>query len=97
VNLIVNVYEMWIELEFSNVPSGGEHSVWEKLAPLVTCDIEGYKDDASGTYTSTANALIENPSDQRRLLLQGILGRSASEIGDSGTVRSTYASRIEAA
>ncbi len=94
VNLIVNVYEMWIELEFSNIPSGGEHSVWEKLAPLVTCDVEGYKDDGSGTYTGTANALIENPSDVRRYILQGIVGRSASEIGASfNTMRTTYAGR----
>ena len=95
VQLIVGVYEMWLELEFQNVPSGGEHAVWEKLAPLVTCDGEGFKDDGSGTYTGTPNALIQNPSDVRRHLLVAILGRSMSEIGSSfGTMRTTYANRI---
>lgn len=95
VKLIVGVYEMWLELEFLGIPSGGENAVWEKLAPLVTCDGEGFKDDGSGTYTGTPNALIENPSDVRRHLLVAILGRSMDDIGESfGTMRMTYANRI---
>ena len=93
--LIINVYEMWLELEFDNIPSGGEDAVWSVIAPLVTCDVEGYKDDASGTYTGTPNALIENPSDVMRYMLQGILGRPASEIDASfATVRTAMTNRI---
>lgn len=81
--LVVGVYEIWLELEFDNIASGGENSVWSKLVPMVTCDGEGYQDDGSGTYTGIPNALIEVPSDFYRFFLQGLLGRSSSEIGDS--------------
>ncbi len=93
--LIVTVYEMWLELEFDSVPAGGESAAWNFLVPQVTCDVEGYKDDGLGTYTGTPNALISNPSDQRRYLLQGILGRDPAEIDASfGTVRTAYTNRI---
>ena len=95
VRIITGVYEIWIELEFDNIASGGENSIWSKLAPLVACDGDGFQDDGSGTYTGVANALIENPSDVRRYLLVGRLGRSMSEIGDSfAAARTTYAGRI---
>ena len=81
--LLVNVYEVWLELEFENLPVGGENAVWEKLAPLVTCDVDGEPDNGSGDYTGTPNALIENPADFLRYLIVGILGRSPSEIGTS--------------
>lgn len=89
VNLIVSVYEIWLVLEFDNIASGGENSVWGQLAPLVTCDGEGYQDDASGKYTGAANALIENHSDVRRFLLVGLLGRPMPEIGASFTIMRT--------
>jgi hypothetical protein len=93
--LIVNVYEMWLELEFDNLPSGGENAVWEKLAPLVTCDVEGYPDDGSGTYTGTPSALIENPADFRKFMLMSLLGRTSGDIGSSfGTMRTIYNNRI---
>lgn len=95
VRVITGVYEIWLVLEFDNIASGGEHSVWSKLAPLVSCDGEGFADDGSGTYTGTPNALVQNSSDVRRHLLVDRLGRSMSDIGDSfASVRTTYANRI---
>jgi len=92
--LLVNDYEMWLELEFKDLPSSGESAAWQTLAPLVTCDIEGHKDDASGTYTGVANALIENPADVRKYILIALLGRSASDIGSSfGDMRTIYNNR----
>jgi len=95
VQLIVGVYEMWLELEFDNIASGGENSIWSKLVPMVTCDGEGYQDDGSGTYTGILNALIEVPSDTYRFFLRGLLGRSGSEIGDSfSSVRTIQKNQI---
>ena len=33
------------------------------LGDYLTCDVEGYEDDGSGTYTGVANALIAKPAD----------------------------------
>jgi hypothetical protein len=92
--IIANVYEMWLELEFDSMPSGGENAVWSALVPQVTADVEGYP-DTSGDYTGVANALIQGPADVLKYLLVGILGRSLSEMDASfGTVRTTMAARI---
>jgi hypothetical protein len=37
-------------------------------------DLAGYDDDGSGTYTGTANAVIENPADVIHFLLAEVLG-----------------------
>lgn len=58
----------------------------------VTVDVEGYQDDASGTYTGTPNALIERPDHVFKHLLVGLLGFASSEIGNSfATSGSSYA------
>lgn len=46
------------------VTLSGNSSADVVIGRLVTADIEGYQDDASGTYTGTANALIERPDHQ---------------------------------
>ncbi len=33
------------------------------IGQAITCDTDGWQDDASGTYTGSANALIQNPAD----------------------------------
>lgn len=43
------------------VTLSGNSSADVVIGRLVTADLDGYKDDASGTYTGTANALIERP------------------------------------
>jgi hypothetical protein len=65
------------------------------LGDAVACDVEGFQDDASGTYTGTANALIERPDHVRKLILMGLLGISSDDIDASfASVGATYASRI---
>lgn len=91
--LVVQIFEMWVEVE--RYQTGGSGRTTEIMAPLVTIDGEGYKDDGSGTYTGSIGALIENPSDVRRHLLMAILGRTVGEIGTSfGTMRTLYANQI---
>jgi len=54
---------------------------------------EGMQDDASGTYTGTALALIERPCDIARHLLRTFGGQSASQIQ---TGSSTFGSFVDA-
>ena len=102
---LIHDYEMWLEISTDNTgnaPASGVSTTVtltgsdpEVIAPPIFCDGEGYKDDASGTYTGIPSILIENPSDIRRHLLVALLERSMSEIGDSfATARTTYAGRI---
>jgi hypothetical protein len=71
------IYEVWKVVEYTpaltksgSAYRGGSLTLNSAadivVGGQVTCDIDGYQDDASGTYTGTANALIENPSDVQR-------------------------------
>jgi hypothetical protein len=53
------------------------------IGSMVTADVDGYEDDASGTYTGTPNALIERWDQQCKHILIELLGESASDIGSS--------------
>lgn len=57
--------------------------------------VSGIKDDASGTYTGIANAVIENPSDMIRFLLMhsSTIGLSSSQVDTASfaSVRSSLA------
>ncbi len=46
----------------------------------VSADIDGYKDDGSGTYTGVADALIERPDHIFKHWLIGILGLTTADI-----------------
>jgi hypothetical protein len=62
----------------------------------VACDVEGYQDDASGTYTGTPNALIERPNHVRKHILIALLGFVAGDLDLAGTWTATnteYSSR----
>jgi hypothetical protein len=50
---------------------------------MITATVDGYKDDASGTYTGTPNALIERPDHVIKHILIALLGESAGNIGSS--------------
>ena len=57
---------------------------------VVAADAEGYRDDASGTYTGVAEALIERPDHIRKHMLIELYGLSTTEIDadsfdDAGT------------
>lgn len=49
----------------------------------VTADIDGYQDDASGTYTGTTNSLIKRPDHVFKHIWNAILGASLSDIDSS--------------
>ena len=46
----------------------------------VVCEVDGYQDDASGTYTGTANALIERPDHVFKHLWSEIIGAPSSDL-----------------
>lgn len=50
---------------------------------LVTCDVEGYQDDISGTFTGTSLNLIDNPADVLRHFMQIYMGLPHSEVDPS--------------
>ncbi len=47
---------------------------------VIRCDATGFADDASGTYTGTANAAIEKAPDIARHILRVFLGQPASAV-----------------
>lgn len=54
-----------------------------EIGAVVTAHVEGYQDDASGTYTGTASALIERPDHVIKHILIALLGEAAADIGAS--------------
>jgi hypothetical protein len=50
------------------------------IGGAVTADAEGYGDDASGTYTGTANALITRPDHVFKHLLLALLGFPSADL-----------------
>jgi len=61
----------------------GNSSANTVIGRIVTANVQGYQDDASGTYTGTADALIERPDHVIKHMLIELLGMTASDIGDS--------------
>ncbi|WP_028314670.1 hypothetical protein [Desulfatibacillum aliphaticivorans] len=55
----------------------GNSSADTVIGGQVTANLEGYQDDASGTYTGTANAIIERPDHVFKHLLMTGLGMGA--------------------
>ncbi|ACL05232.1 hypothetical protein Dalk_3544 [Desulfatibacillum aliphaticivorans] len=56
----------------------GNSSADTVIGGQVTANLEGYQDDASGTYTGTASALIERPDHVFKHLLMARLGMDSS-------------------
>lgn len=86
------IYECYVEVEYipsvnANAATGvaltGNSSADTVIGQLVTATIEGYRDDASGTYTGTANALIERPDHVIKHILNILLAVNLSKIGTS--------------
>lgn len=88
-------WEHWLEVYY--VPYGGGASPATGVALSgnsaadivvggpVTCDVDGYADDANGTCTGTPGAVIENPADVFRHFLMTYLEVPGSGIGPSFT------------
>jgi hypothetical protein len=59
----------------------------------VTCDVQGIQDDSSGTFSGTASALLENPTDIVNCILQSLYGVEAGDIdGTWAITRALHAS-----
>jgi hypothetical protein len=58
----------------------GSSSADTVVGKVVHCDVEGYQDDASGTYTGTPNALIERPDHVLKHFIVNHYGFSLSDI-----------------
>ena len=73
--------------------TGGTLTLTFATASGLALDVDGYRDDADGTYTGTATALIENPSDVYRFLLKKVLGMTVDEVDEPSldTARTTWA------
>jgi hypothetical protein len=97
--------EHWVEVYY--IPYGGGASPAKGVSlsgnstaeltvgRTVTCDVDGYQDDAIGTFTGTPNALIENPADVIKHLLVNHSGMSVSEAGPSFmTARTALATAV---
>jgi len=56
-----------------------------EIGSLLTCNVDGYQDDGSGTITGTPDALIERPDHVFQHILTELLGESAGDIGTSFT------------
>lgn len=89
---IFRLFEVSVEVEYvpdisANAATGvaltGNSSADTVIGQLVTASIQGYQDDASGTYTGVANALIEKPNAVIKHVLMTLLGVSGSDIGTS--------------
>jgi len=62
----------------------------------VNVDVDGYQDDGSGTYTGSANALIERPDHVRKHFIDVLYGFTLSDIDSPSfnAAGSSYASAI---
>lgn len=93
----VRIYEAYWNFEFESTVSSyeltkaitadsiraGLHSAQLVIGDEVTVDMECRADDASGTITGTAGALITRPDHVLRHILVNLLGFSSSQIGSS--------------
>lgn len=57
-------------------------------------NVTGYEDDGSGTYTGSANSLIETPSDVIHFLLAEIWGQTRINTTSISTARTAYGSSV---
>lgn len=100
------IYEIYKEIEYTpdvtvdahaadGVALSGNSVANMVIGDQVACDVDGMADDASGTYTGTPNALIEQPDHVRKHILIALLGFSGADIGASfATVGAIYAAQI---
>ena len=88
------VYRVWVESVYNIDPTAsaspatgvalyGNSSADTVIGRMVTANVEGYQDDANGTYTGTANALIERPDHVIKHMLTALANIPMSDIGGS--------------
>ncbi|MBI5694400.1 MAG: hypothetical protein HZC51_01500 [Nitrospirae bacterium] len=86
----IDVYEIWLEVEADTLTSAatgvalsGNSTADMVVGGLVTCDVDGYADDASGTYTGSPGGLIDNPADVMRHFMQAHMDVPSEQFGPS--------------
>lgn len=102
------ISEVYKEIEYTpNAPTVNNTTLTPSLSgnslaniiigDRVACDVEGYQDDVSGTYTGTPNALIERPDHVRKHILIALLGFAVGDLDLAGSWTTTgaqYNSRV---
>jgi hypothetical protein len=61
----------------------GNSSADVVIGSSVNCDVDGYRDDGSGTYTGSANALIERPDHVLKHFIDILYGFTLTDIDSS--------------
>ena len=85
-----NIDEAWFEVEYESstahaatgVALTGNSTAETVIGSLITCDAQGYRDDAVGTYTGTPNILIERPDHVLKHIWLVLLSAPAADIDD---------------
>ncbi|RJQ22036.1 MAG: hypothetical protein C4560_03145 [Nitrospiraceae bacterium] len=85
------VWEIWYEVEYdpttstgaTNTSLSGNSSADAFVGEAVCCDVDGYRDDGSGTYTGSANALIERPDHFYKHFIDILYGFTLTDIDSS--------------
>ncbi len=74
----------------------GNSSADVVIGSSINCDVDGYQDDSSGSYTGTPNALIERPDHIFKHFIDVLYGFSLSDIDTTSfsSAGSSYASAI---
>ncbi len=71
----LNVYELrQKEVQYYPYSTSGENAEDVIVGGTISCDVDGYQDDGSGTYTGTPDALIERPDHIFKHFLYTYLG-----------------------
>lgn len=93
----LRIWELWYEIEYdpstSTYPTDvsktgtvtlvGNSSADVVVGESVSADVDGYPDDGSGTYTGSANALIERPDHVCKHFINMLYGFALTDIDGS--------------
>lgn len=98
--LTCEVFEVWLEIHTTStgssaatgvgLASSSNSSADTVIGQVVTVNVDGYQDDASGTFTGTANSLIKRPNHIFKHFLNTYLGIANADFStDVGSFFST--------
>jgi len=84
-----NTNDGFLQMTFDNyaitalarATSGAGISTTAIVLGEVTCDLEGIKDDGSGTISGTPNLLLENPANVSRFIVTQLYGVAVGDLG----------------
>ncbi len=99
----IRIYEVWKEADYTidvtksgTVTAIGNSSADVVVGASVNVDVDGYQDDSDGTYTGSADALIERPDHVLKHFINVLYGFAISDINTSSfsTAGTSYAGAI---